>query len=415
MTRTIRSHNKSRKGCLHCKIRRIKCDEVKPRCSACTRRSDECIYVSPPMNRRFNSLTASSTKTAPVESRDLATAISYELPRVVGSTGKDLLPLRLMHHYDTATVNSFAGPFQLQGRLLKGLQVDVPLLAFEHPFLLNTVLLVAMIHIASTSPCSVSMVDLTMHRDQVICALRKELAAVSDNNLRAIRMSSLLLAATSLAADRVTGHSGIWLTNFLAMTIGSRAFMERHRAGHHSRNDTKPTELAVTMGKSLHPAIPSSMPLSLEKVLRVEQDDADWEYLDELYQAASGIAKLFDSLARPHTRLSIVFQLKAWPFFCVSDRFVHLARQERPRALVIMAYYLAFLRYFPATWLYDDVARGDMEKIVNILGPEWHEFLSIPMTAVLLDEESLTDFLLDQVPPESRAEPASTSPWKDSA
>ncbi|KAH6884870.1 fungal Zn binuclear cluster domain-containing protein [Thelonectria olida] len=408
MTRTIRSHNKSRKGCIHCKNRRIKCDEVKPRCSACTRRDDECIYVAP-TNRRLNSLTTSSTETILIEGSELAIVRSHQLPSVAASTNKELLHLRLMHHYDTATVNSFANPFQLQGRLLKGLQVDVPLLAFEHPFLLNTVLLVAMIHIASTSPPSVSMVDLTTHRNQVICALRKEVEAVSEKNLRAIRMSSLLLGATSLAADRVTGHSGIWLTNFLAMIIGSRGFMERHKAGNQPKNGTNQMELAVATGKFSHPAISSSMPLSLEKVLQAEQDDTDWEYLDELHQAASGIAKLFESLGQPHTRLSIVFQLKSWPFFCVSNRFVHLARQERPRALIIMAYYLAFLRYFPATWLYDGVARRDMEKIANTLGPEWHEFLSIPMTAVLLDEDSLTEFLVSQVPTKSRAEPVSTS------
>ena len=44
-----RSHRKSRAGCLHCKKRRIKCDEQKPACANCSRKGHQCSYddVSP--------------------------------------------------------------------------------------------------------------------------------------------------------------------------------------------------------------------------------------------------------------------------------------------------------------------------------------------------------------------------------
>lgn len=40
--RSRKSHKKSRFGCLHCKERRIKCDEGRPSCSACRRRNVTC-------------------------------------------------------------------------------------------------------------------------------------------------------------------------------------------------------------------------------------------------------------------------------------------------------------------------------------------------------------------------------------
>jgi hypothetical protein len=41
---TRKTHRKSRKGCLTCKARRVKCDEQHPNCGPCTLRSTQCEY-----------------------------------------------------------------------------------------------------------------------------------------------------------------------------------------------------------------------------------------------------------------------------------------------------------------------------------------------------------------------------------
>lgn len=38
------SNTRTRTGCVTCKSRRVKCNEIKPSCGACTRRGDECSY-----------------------------------------------------------------------------------------------------------------------------------------------------------------------------------------------------------------------------------------------------------------------------------------------------------------------------------------------------------------------------------
>ncbi|KAF8545321.1 hypothetical protein BDD12DRAFT_811356 [Trichophaea hybrida] len=43
-----RSHKKSRAGCLRCKKRRIKCDEVHPSCGNCIKHAIECDFTLPP-------------------------------------------------------------------------------------------------------------------------------------------------------------------------------------------------------------------------------------------------------------------------------------------------------------------------------------------------------------------------------
>ncbi|KAI0157435.1 hypothetical protein GGR57DRAFT_66846 [Xylariaceae sp. FL1272] len=39
-------HKKSRTGCLRCKQRRVKCDELRPSCGSCTRHAVECLYAN---------------------------------------------------------------------------------------------------------------------------------------------------------------------------------------------------------------------------------------------------------------------------------------------------------------------------------------------------------------------------------
>lgn len=324
------------------------------------------------------------------------------------------MQLRLMHHYGTVTVRNFAEAFMLQGWILHGLQVDIPLLAFEHPFLLDTVLLVAMIHMASMDNHSVNTLDVAKYRNQAICAIREELNNISEKNIRAIRASSLLLATTSFAADRITGYSGIWLTNFLALNIGSRTFMPPRGAGGQAYEDIRRLNVAAITRPFGGPQTTSSIPPSLKEALHMDQDDGDWAYREDLQRAASGIGILFETLHQLSVPL-IVSQLKAWPFLYISEAFVQLAREERPRALIVMAYYLAFMQYFPDIWLYKDVAREDLEKITKLVGPQWHESLSIPLETVRIEEESLlTEYLVNQVPKMAHEEVPTADLWPDS-
>lgn len=55
--RRRRVHCKSRLGCLSCKQRKIKCNELRPSCSHCHRSGLQCIYVhSPDLSQPFKAL-----------------------------------------------------------------------------------------------------------------------------------------------------------------------------------------------------------------------------------------------------------------------------------------------------------------------------------------------------------------------
>ncbi|PSN58789.1 hypothetical protein BS50DRAFT_509796 [Corynespora cassiicola Philippines] len=52
-TRTRRQHTKSRGGCVECKRRHTKCDERRPVCLQCDKRSLRCEYVVKTIDVRF--------------------------------------------------------------------------------------------------------------------------------------------------------------------------------------------------------------------------------------------------------------------------------------------------------------------------------------------------------------------------
>ncbi|KAH6971055.1 hypothetical protein BKA56DRAFT_621842 [Ilyonectria sp. MPI-CAGE-AT-0026] len=294
--RNIRHHTKSRRGCVNCKTKRVKCDEAKPTCSACARRTDECKYVSRVKQASDVETAGSSTATSYLTILERTSSEPIRdthnvVPRCFDYSGNYMTQLRLMHHYGTVTVRTFAEPFKMYEWVLQGLQVDIPLLAFEHPFLLDTVLLVAIIHMASLNNHSIKTLDVAKYRNQAICAIRRELDNISEKkNMRAIRASSLLLATTSFAADRVTGYSGIWLTNFLALNVGSRTFMPPRGAGGPTEDDIHRLSVAVASRPFEYPQATSPITLDLKEALHMVQDDDDWVYRDDLNRAASGIS-----------------------------------------------------------------------------------------------------------------------------
>ncbi|OOF93841.1 hypothetical protein ASPCADRAFT_150346 [Aspergillus carbonarius ITEM 5010] len=126
-----RSHTKSRKGCLQCKKRHVKCDEGSPRCGLCKKRRLDCTYPS----------------SSEVESQHASTP--QDPPDVLPGPDGDalstrMLEMRLFHHYVTETYITLC-----QGRLdANHFQVVIPRIAVAHPFLLDSLLALSALHLA---------------------------------------------------------------------------------------------------------------------------------------------------------------------------------------------------------------------------------------------------------------------------
>ncbi|KAG0635222.1 hypothetical protein HOY80DRAFT_1018115 [Tuber brumale] len=103
-----RRHTKSRNGCMTCRRRRVKCDEIRPICTNCTRRELDCTYTaycppgrpgisrdpSSPSSCTLSSCTSSSSCTS--TSCTSLSSSSSSLSQVVSSRLR-ILPLQQSH------------------------------------------------------------------------------------------------------------------------------------------------------------------------------------------------------------------------------------------------------------------------------------------------------------------------------
>ena len=321
---------------------------------------------------------------------------------------KHLMDLRLMHQYATVTATSISDIFQFNSTAADRMKVDIPRVSQEHEFLMDTILGVAAIHLGThATPDQPSLVPVSHYRNKALYNVRQATGSLSDQNLRALHMASMLLATTSLAADKALNYSGLWVTNWLVMASGPRVLTEsRHTSSAAASQEDKSPAPVHAPGLAPDRMTPAVMPAGLEELLRIDKEDDDWQHRDVLREAANGIAELFGGLCLdPEGGILLQFKVRAWTFSLTSSHFVDLVQQKNPRALVIVAYFLALVSYMPETWLYADVAQRDMAKLVAMVqDPVWTEFLRVPRRALAIDNSvARSDFLRTQLTGQSPA------------
>ncbi|KAL4884971.1 hypothetical protein BJY04DRAFT_181038 [Aspergillus karnatakaensis] len=155
-----RSHKKSRKGCLVCKTRRVKCDEQKPSCRRCMNYGASCSYPSP-------STSPSRTSGSPESSTELSNmlvslSISEMTSKVRKGVGDDLaFAPRVIGDYDTVfklAVDSFqwflsnSSDTVAPGMIKKVMMREMIHVAFDNPYLMYTLLGCGVLHMNRMCP-----------------------------------------------------------------------------------------------------------------------------------------------------------------------------------------------------------------------------------------------------------------------
>ncbi|KAH7130072.1 hypothetical protein B0J11DRAFT_602276 [Dendryphion nanum] len=153
---TRRPHNKSRGGCEACKRRRRKCDEVKPTCTPCSKRTAPCHYLTTtshpilPSTKRTTFHPLSPRSIPPTHIAKLWPGLwpGAYTPSILApttSSSKSIThtshDLYLIHHFLSTTVSDFETPsFPIYST--SGLQ-----LAKQSPYLMHAILALSACHL----------------------------------------------------------------------------------------------------------------------------------------------------------------------------------------------------------------------------------------------------------------------------
>ena len=276
----------------------------------------------------------------------------------------------------------------------KVLQFVVPELAFENNFLMNAMLGIASLHMQRLLPDPTKAQRQTaIYRAKALNQFRQALPSIDINSQHydaALIMAVLLVVLCS--QDHTTSDDELMIVQWLilyggmltVLRMGSDDIILSRKIGPMFHRYI--TEVKVT------PTVPAKL---LDMVACITPMDADYVSLEFYCQALDSLAVVYASLCQDGISNALSLRVITWPTYLTSE-FAELAKQRRPRALVILAYYLTFMKLIPDLWWIEGMADREIAIISKSLSPEWHILLQTPLRATMLTKiEDIVQLLLE--------------------
>ncbi|KAF7898526.1 hypothetical protein EAF00_004972 [Botryotinia globosa] len=151
---------RSHSGCRDCRVRKVKCDEVKPVCSNCRRRYiniSQCDWSTGSQKSQKSAVQRFPTPTIPAPRSSLET-----YPNTLADTTSQWrsLELRLMYHYSTIVSHLMPA---CQGAPARAWQHIIPRLSFDSEIVLNPMLALSALHLHTHTPQD-SLISIALRR-----------------------------------------------------------------------------------------------------------------------------------------------------------------------------------------------------------------------------------------------------------
>ncbi|CAK7229142.1 hypothetical protein SBRCBS47491_007147 [Sporothrix bragantina] len=468
-----RPHKKSRAGCINCKTRKVKCNEERPRCRACTLRREDCVYPSGTQTSvTSNSSNASSTSTPPRTVRSTAagraaialtaaTVASRALPSSSSSSTSsnasdagsvvhysrgatpgmasttdvsaqavwsseptssrpmiyryrggssiatngfnildeplfvppavDMVDMKLLWFYTAKGFDAFAAEAGHHPKVDEVLQVAIPRHAFASRFLMDCLLALSALELQLLNqPISPSRV--LMYRVRAFAGYRKAVEEATPETYPALLACSLLLCALSSEMFRDAESTPLYILDWMVVWRGIGLIVKLidpdvlFKSGMYMLFARPPVNL-----DSSAKHIPNQM---LFMVSSIGQDDPDFMYIETYYETLKFLGSLYREL---ESGIGRILNLRTITWFTFLPKgFVDIARERRPRALVILAHYLVFVKLCNRLWWMQGIADKEIKDILNILEEEWMSYMTAPITALdVTDDIEIGKILLN--------------------
>ncbi|KAF4339194.1 sterol uptake control 2 [Fusarium beomiforme] len=377
-------YKKSRRGCLRCKQRRVKCDENQP-CAACTRHGLSCVFQEPPEVRRTRSADKAKPQKDDRQRGSPSVASPDPLPYlkkfVTGPESVEqstwLTDLELMHQYSTSTCLTLPRADELQ----QIWQIELPKLSLRHVYLLHQVLSVSAFHLASLNPDRPDYaICASQHQNNAIAGLRSAVSCITEESCVEIFLSSSLLSIGAFAGlgAQNAGHSPR-IDDLLDVFFLTRGMSDILNSYEPTLKESRIAKLFVQKSEV------GSTPLLTAIISQLQQFVMPDGFDDTMIATCQGaiastitwIGNTIGTTPTPDERIAMTWCLS------VSSEFLDLIRQRQPVALGILAHYCVVLdRVGKSQWFMQNWGKPVLQDIRNELEPRWTTMLDWCLTAV---------------------------------
>ncbi|KAF2111525.1 hypothetical protein BDV96DRAFT_552010 [Lophiotrema nucula] len=415
-----RPHRKSKGGCLTCKRKKVKCDEGLPQCAYCALRKLECVY---PQEARGSSSTSRSPDSSASNSSfsnegfygDEDFDVLFEsptalVPAAVTSAGQlDNFDLEVLNHYRTSTWRYVT---VREEDLVHSINRDMlPQIGVAKPWLLYSILSISAAHWNTLQPSPRLEAMATTYRTKMFAAYNKALQSIANEDYESLLVTSLLAQVMVPPPDLPCSDETVltWVSQYFIMTQGIRILaglkwsqgiedlavfplFKREIRTLPPPPTIQPPDpryvpqvgpLGATPGWPNPPATynkprapwqlpaPAFLPPPLLALLRSLVDPPPPSpsapidmHRSTLLPVIHALSPIFLSLYYFHLTPDVYVRMIVFPTF-LTPEFLALVRSREPRALVIIAWWFAFLRLIPNLWWLQGIIPRSLQAVSN--------------------------------------------------
>ncbi|KAK7532540.1 hypothetical protein IWX50DRAFT_659895 [Phyllosticta citricarpa] len=402
-----RTHKKTRTGCAQCKQRRVKCDELKPTCSNCLKRSTVCSLQFSVPNLPYNNAprsgpsSSTASQTANRSPTNLAPSPSsrYDSPNSLACfTAEDM---EILHHYTCYTSQTFTA----RPNLCELWQRYAPTLGIHDPPLMRGILAMGAIHKAHTCPSRRAHLATvgTRYLNGALGCFRERLSNITRENCESLVVFSCFLCMFVLGSthklDSASDEAISTITfddpsEWLRLIRGLPSILHTGNGRVYEWICETPFRLILDPSIYLNePPLPAALQTrlnALRDLVLVQHPPtapADLRaYSDALEHLRKCTAILY---GKPNQ--DSVTSILIWPSI-VPERYVECLKESRPQALLILAHYSSILKELDDYWWGKGWAKGIVQIAYARLPADWRPHAVEPMKELgfLRDEGATT-------------------------
>ncbi|KAI1825150.1 hypothetical protein F4861DRAFT_502555 [Xylaria intraflava] len=242
------------------------------------------------------------------------------------------------------------------------------------PFLMDAVKALAALHLLTVGQ-PVPSNRIAAYQGRALKGYRKAIEQGNPNDYAALLGCALLMIAVSSHNFRDPRAKRLFIVDWIPIWRGIGVIAETvppgviHASGLADAMNRTPVNLEKTARY-----VPNNL---LFMVASINDDEADHKYRDEYYELLKYLGSLYMELVEfgfnPILDLRIITFLSFWP-----RALLPAARELRPRVLVVLAYWLCFVKLLDRRtwWMSGIIAQAD--QIFSELGAEWDNLLRVP-------------------------------------
>ncbi|KAJ6036826.1 hypothetical protein N7540_001105 [Penicillium herquei] len=379
-----RPHRKSRKGCVECKRRHIKCDEKRPICSHCTSSERACEYAieNDTSANVTHSKQASTPSSRSPSSQPQSSTAGANTQQEVNSQSSpvNIHHFDLLYHFTTEVYESIRPEFE---------SVDIPYttlfkVAISSPYLMNALLALSAIH---RSISNQQEEKFYLHE-----ATELQTSSLSIFNAMKPEVNNETCVPIFMFSSVVGLHEMCKI--FVFREPDFEPFMEkfvRYLSLHRGVRIVSTGLWHILKGSILAPVLEQAeCGLSTDKSLGeiclrlqnlIHSSNLPAEDITSCEQAISSLqSALGATISDMHVRPQIQ-ALLAWPVI-LSPGYTDLLRRREPHALVILAHFGAAVHFRRDVWVWGDGGAFLVNLICQHLGDGWLDYLAWPLHAI---------------------------------